>query len=49
MEENKLNNITVNPVDPTTFEYQEYSEQDNNLISSFPFRYIFKNIWSKKL
>ena len=30
----ELNNITVNPVDPTTFEYQEYSEQDNNLISS---------------
>ena len=28
------NNITINPVDPTTFEYQEYSEQDNNLISS---------------
>jgi hypothetical protein len=30
----ELNNITVNPVDPTTFEYQEYSEQDINLISS---------------
>ena len=30
----ELNSITVNPVDPTTFEYQEYSEQDNNLISS---------------
>ena len=28
------NNIIINPVDPTTFEYQEYSEQDNNLISS---------------
>ena len=28
------NNITINPVDPTTFEYQEYSEKDNNLISS---------------
>jgi hypothetical protein len=30
----ELNSITVNPVDPTTFEYQEYSEQDSNLISS---------------
>ena len=28
------NNIVINPVDPTTFEYQEYSEQDSNLISS---------------
>ena len=28
------NNIIINPVDPTTFEYQEYSEQDSNLISS---------------
>ena len=30
----ELNNIIINPVDPTTFEYQEYSEKDNNLISS---------------
>jgi len=28
------NNIIINQVDPTTFEYQEYSEQDNNLIDS---------------
>ena len=32
MKEN--NSIVINQVDPTTFEYQEYSEQDNNLIDS---------------
>ena len=28
------NNIIINQVDPTTFEYQQYTEQDNFLISS---------------
>ena len=31
--ENK-NNIIVNQVDPTTFEYQQYTEKDTVLISS---------------
>tara|TARA_B100000780_G_scaffold156819_1_gene109703 strand:- start:4902 stop:10616 length:5715 start_codon:yes stop_codon:yes gene_type:complete len=31
MEENKINIVQV---DPTTFEFQQYSEKDNNLISS---------------
>ena len=26
--------VNINPVDPITFEYQEYSLEDNNLISS---------------
>jgi hypothetical protein len=30
----ELNSITINPVDPTTFEYQEYLDRDINLISS---------------
>ena len=31
MEENKINIVQV---DPTTFEFQQYSEKDSNLISS---------------
>ena len=27
--------VTLNPIDPNTFEYQEYSNQDNNLIVNF--------------
>ena len=31
MEENKINIVRV---EPTTFEFQQYSDKDNNLISS---------------
>jgi hypothetical protein len=30
----EIDNIIINQVDPTTFEYQQYTEQDNILISS---------------
>ena len=30
----EIDNIIINQVDPTTFEYQQYIEQDNILISS---------------
>jgi hypothetical protein len=27
--------VTLNPIDPVTFEYQDYSAQDDNLIVNF--------------
>ena len=38
------NNIICNQVDPTTFEYQQYTEKDTVLISSSRLDTVFSNL-----